>query len=181
MPKDRGDVTWNFETGDLRGWTTTGTAFLTQPTYGDNSAARGRGQPSKHEGNYWIGSYENRPTPSSKVGAIQGDGPTGTLTSKPFIIKSDEIDFLVGGGCSLKSVRVELLVDDHVARKTTGTCYESMHRKTWKVAEFKGKEAQIRIVDDAKGGWGHINVDDFRFIGVEQSGGRSKPVAREYK
>ncbi|GBG25079.1 Hypothetical Protein FCC1311_012962 [Hondaea fermentalgiana] len=32
--------TWDFETGDLRGWTKTGTAFDTQPTFGDNSAAR---------------------------------------------------------------------------------------------------------------------------------------------
>ena len=32
--------TWDFETGDLRGWTKTGTAFDFQPTYEDNSAMR---------------------------------------------------------------------------------------------------------------------------------------------
>lgn len=33
-------TTWDFETGDLRGWTKTGTAFDSQPTYEDNSAMR---------------------------------------------------------------------------------------------------------------------------------------------
>ena len=51
----------DFESGDLRGWTRTGTAFDTQPTYGDNPTARRRGQPSNHQGNYWIGTYENYP------------------------------------------------------------------------------------------------------------------------
>jgi len=33
-------VSWDFETGDLRGWTKTGTAFDHQPTFQDNSAFR---------------------------------------------------------------------------------------------------------------------------------------------
>jgi ethanolamine ammonia-lyase large subunit len=32
-----GVTTWDFETGDLSGWTASGTAFANQPTYGDNS------------------------------------------------------------------------------------------------------------------------------------------------
>lgn len=32
--------TWDFETGDLRGWTKTGDAFDMQPTFGDNSVYR---------------------------------------------------------------------------------------------------------------------------------------------
>jgi hypothetical protein len=34
--QDSTGITWNFETGDLSGWTKTGTAFDYQPTYGDN-------------------------------------------------------------------------------------------------------------------------------------------------
>ena len=33
-------TTWNFETGNLVGWTQTGKAFLHQPTMGDNTNAR---------------------------------------------------------------------------------------------------------------------------------------------
>ncbi|DAZ94676.1 TPA: hypothetical protein N0F65_002385 [Lagenidium giganteum] len=66
-------TTWDFETGDLTGWLTTGTAFDSQPTYGDNSYSRinvyrfrtelneGPGQRANHEGRYWVGSFEQRP------------------------------------------------------------------------------------------------------------------------
>ena len=51
--------THNFETEDLTGWTIVeGDAFDFQPTFGDNPTARGRGQPSEHEGDWWIGTYE---------------------------------------------------------------------------------------------------------------------------
>ncbi|RLN57004.1 hypothetical protein BBJ28_00017668, partial [Nothophytophthora sp. Chile5] len=66
-------TTWNFETGDLTGWLTTGTAFDLQPTYGDNSYARINsyrsypspgaapvGQRAHHEGRYWVGTFEAR-------------------------------------------------------------------------------------------------------------------------
>jgi len=52
------DFTTDFETGDLKGWTKTGDAFDFQPTKGDNPTARNRNQPSKHEGDWWIGGYE---------------------------------------------------------------------------------------------------------------------------
>jgi hypothetical protein len=48
------DFTLDFESGDLRGWVPTGTAFQNQPTLGDNPTARGRGQPSHHQGRYWV-------------------------------------------------------------------------------------------------------------------------------
>ena len=51
-PMAGGGTTWDFETGDLRGWTATGDAFAFQPTLGDNPTARHRGQPSNHQGQY---------------------------------------------------------------------------------------------------------------------------------
>jgi hypothetical protein len=56
-------TTWDFETGDLVGWRRTGTAFDTQPTYGENTIFRstyggvqdrlpGQGQPTHHQGRY---------------------------------------------------------------------------------------------------------------------------------
>jgi hypothetical protein len=156
-------VTWDFETGNLKGWTRTGEAFNNQPTFGDNPTARNRGQASGHQGQYWIGTYENRPGPSDPAGGIQGDGPQGTLTSAPFTIRNSRISFLIGGGCDLTSQRVELLVQGEAVRKTTGECHETMKRISWDIGALMGKQAQIRIVDASSGGWGHINVDDFRF------------------
>jgi len=157
------DITWDFEDPDLPGWIRTGTAFDYQPTYGDNPTERHRGQPSKHQGEYWIGGFEKRPRAFDRPGATQGDGPQGTLTSQPFRISTPTISFLIGGGCDKNRVYVELLVDDRSVIKTTGKCTETMERTQWNVSQYYGKTARIRIVDDSGGGWGHINVDDFRF------------------
>jgi hypothetical protein len=162
-PTSDGDITWNFENGDLRGWDATGDAFSHQPTYGDNPTARHRGQPSKHQGNYWIGGFEKRPTPDDQPGAVQGDGPQGTLTSQPFSISKRSISFLVGGGCDINSVRVEILVDGRVVHKVTGKCTETMERVRFNVGSYMGRLAQIRLIDKNSGGWGHINFDDVRF------------------
>jgi hypothetical protein len=162
-PPSTGGITFDFETGDLRGWTKTGDSFDYQPTYGDNPTARHRGQPSKHQGSYWIGTYEKRPNPSSPAGKVQGDGPEGTLTSKSFTIYSNSISFLVGGGCDINTERVELLVDGQVVLQATGKCTETMHRVRWNVSPWRGRSARIRLVDQSSGGWGHINFDDLRF------------------
>ena len=48
------------------------------------------------------------------AGQIQGDTPTGTLTSPCFKIIGGHISFLIGGGCDIKTVRAELIVDNKV-------------------------------------------------------------------
>lgn len=156
-------TTWDFESGDLRGWSKTGSAFDTQPTYGDNPTARNRGQASNHQGSYWIGGYENRHRPSDPPGRIQGDGPQGTLTSAPFNISSPAITFLIGGGCDINTERAELLINGQVVLKATGRCTETMERTRWDVTPYQGRKAQIRLIDASSGGWGHINFDDVRF------------------
>jgi hypothetical protein len=156
-------TTWDFESGDLRGWSKTGNAFDTQPTYGDNSTARNLGQASNHQGNYWIGGYENRHRQSDPPGRTQGDGPQGTLTSAPFIISSSAISFLIGGGCDINTERVELLINDQVLLTATGKCTETMERTRWDVTPYHGQKAQLRLIDASRGGWGHINFDDVHF------------------
>ena len=161
--------TTDFETGDLRGWKGSGTAFLYQPTKGDNVIARGRNQPSNHQGLYWIGTYEKyRGLPSEKPGNIQGDAPKGRLVSAPFKIETDYMSFLVGGGKE-KSTRVELQVKDRIENtyvpvlQASGQNSETMRRVVWDIKKYRGEMARIAIVDDSSKSWGHINADDFRF------------------
>lgn len=181
-------VTWDFETADLRGWTATGSAFgmrtrRTQPTYGDNIAWRRPSESVGHQGNYWIGTYENRPTASVPVGTEQGDGPVGTLTSEDFVIRSRYITFLIGGGNDNgdrdRKLRVELLlqvprvIGDPLrpsatlqyapVMSATGQNEEAMRREVWDVSAYRDRVARIRIVDNSSGSWGHINCDDFQF------------------
>ncbi|GMI03622.1 hypothetical protein TrRE_jg8633 [Triparma retinervis] len=200
-------ATFDFETGDMVGWTKTGTAFDFQPTYGDNSKYRnvyggfgdklthGASQSSGIEGRYYIGTFEKRPgsgrdnylnpDPTYSAGSSQGDAMEGTLTSDSFIILGDTIDFLIGGGCNHLTVYMELLIDGMSVMRSTGKCAEKMEPVTWEVGEYLYRAGQIRIVDAGSGPWDHINVDDIRLswaeIGgvIEESGQKQQFMLQE--
>ena len=164
-----GIVNPDFETGDLRGWRKTGDAFDWQPTLGDNPRARGR-ESSNHQGKWWIGGYERyQGKPGQRPGDVQGDKPTGTLTSTPFTIRGDRISFLIGGGNhpwvepdGRGSTCVNLVIDGEVVRTATGHNSETMRRHVWDVSKLKGRVAVIQLIDNNTGHWGHINFDDVR-------------------
>ena len=161
--------TTDFETGDLFGWTMTGLAFTLQPTKGDNPTARGR-EPSNHQGEWWIGGYEAyQGKPGQSPGDIGGDSDTGTLTSEPFLVQGSKIDFLIGGGNhpigdAEGEAVVALVIDGQIVRSATGANSESMERVSWTVSQFIGQQAQLQIIDNHRGHWGHINCDDFRML-----------------
>ena len=183
-PSELKGTTLDFETGDLSGWTKGGgvsmvsedkvpdvsvvNAFDYQPTRGDNPTARDRGQPSNHQGDYWIGTYERyQGLSGQKPGQFQGDEPVGYIQSPYFTIPSGTLSFLIGGGSSF-ATRVEFFVrDPRESRKlkfyATGKDTETMERVTWNLTPFAGKTGGLRIVDESSGPWGHINVDDFIF------------------
>ena len=170
----------DFETGDLTDWEEkTGDAFDFQPTWGDNPTARNRGQPSNHQGDWWLGLAEKYqgPDKGAKLGQNPGDMnknaaggnapdlPQGTLTSIEFEIIGDTMNFLIGGGKrpwdeNPEPCCVNLVINDKVERTVTGNNTETMAREEWDVADLKGKIAQLVVVDDSSGGWGHPNFDD---------------------
>ena len=119
------------------------------------------------------GTFEKRPGDKGEsyqepsklyaIGSSQGDEPTGTLTSDPFIVLGDTIYFMIGGGCNYQTVYMELLVDGISALRATGKCHEQMEEAQFNVKDFISRSAQIRIVDADSSKWGHINVDHIRF------------------
>lgn len=164
--------TRDFEEGDLRGWEKTGEAFDHQPTLNDNPAARGRAEPSSHQGSWWVGTFEKFQGHSGQnPGEIQGDEPQGTLTSPPFILPAGTLSFLIGGG-NLPQTRVELIIVDHTLAEQarafyeTGKNTETMERVTWDLHPIAGRIGRIRIVDESSEEWGHINADDFQLEGT---------------
>jgi putative membrane-bound dehydrogenase-like protein len=142
----------DFETGTLDGWTANGKAFEGQPVKGDSVTARGRGMPSGHQGQFWVGGYE-------KV----GDDETGTLTSAAFKADHPWATFMVAGG-HWPQTRVELLTaaDDKVFFKASGTDGETLRPVLVDLSAVAGKEIRVRLVDQRKGAWGHVNFDNFR-------------------
>jgi hypothetical protein len=158
MGKDGKPLNLSFEQGSLKDWTVDGDAFKKQPVQGDTVVKRlagsGRNDRSDHEGDYWLGGFE--------LGA--GDNLTGTLTSAPFKVSNPWATFLVGGG-NKPTTRVELVsaADQKVLFKTSGNNKETMTPVVVDLQLQLGKEIFIRVVDEQKGAWGHINFDDFKF------------------
>jgi hypothetical protein len=154
----------DFEKGDLTNWKAVGDAFKNQPTFGDNCMYRSRGI-SNLRGNYWVGTFENRPSPRADKGETQGDAPTGELISKPFTIERDRLSFLIGGGKDSPAEGVALEVNGKIVRFVYGRGSqinsEVMSRVTWDVSTWKGQRAVIIIEDRSSDLWGHINADDF--------------------
>jgi levanase len=91
------------------------------------------------------------------------DRTTGTLTSAEFTLTKPFLNLLVGGGNhpwgSANPTAVNLLVDGKVVRSATGNDSETLNWASLNVADLTGKKAQIQIVDDNSGGWGHLLVD----------------------
>ncbi|AWM40793.1 Levanase precursor [Gemmata obscuriglobus] len=131
------------------GWKTTGTAFGPGPAAG---TLPGQMSVSGFLGKGLVNSFLN------------GDDSTGTLTSPELTIDRKYLNFLVGGGKHPGKTCINLLVGGKVARTATGPNdrpggSEHLDWHSWDVTEFAGQKAVIEIVDQQKGGWGHINVD----------------------
>jgi putative membrane-bound dehydrogenase-like protein len=143
----------DFEKGTLEDWKAEGEAFAGQPIKGDTVAARRGDMRSAHKGDFWIGGYE-------KV----SDPPIGTLTSVPFKVTQPFASFLANGG-DAATTRVELVRKDtgEAFFKTSGENSEELKQVVVDLKDVAGKEIFIRLVDQNRGGWGHLNFDHFRF------------------
>ncbi len=155
IPKgdDGQSLNLDFETGTLKGWTATGDAFDEMPAKGDAVNRRRKDMSSGHRGEHWVGSYE-----------AHGDVATGTLTSAAFAVTQPFASCLVGGGSGIKT-RVEILnsANGHVLFRATGPDNEKMRAVYFDLRPFMGAKIQIRLVDEATTGWGHVNFDEFVF------------------
>jgi hypothetical protein len=149
----------DFETGSLKDWAINGTAFDSMPAKGDAVKRRRSDMTSGHTGEYWVGTYE-----------AHGDAAIGTLTSVPFPVDQPYASFLVGGGSTDKT-RVEIInaTSQRVLFRASGPDDEKMRRVYVDLRPFMGAKIQIRLVDEATTGWGHINFDDFVFHDTQPS------------
>jgi uncharacterized protein (DUF608 family) len=99
---------------------------------------------------------------------LGGDDTTGRLTSQPFTIERHFIRFLVGGG-HYSTTQIRLVVDGKIVRATSGKDNERLEPATWDVGPLQGQTTHIEIVDEQKGAWGHVNVDQIEFTDMPGS------------
>jgi fructan beta-fructosidase len=156
----------DFEGEDYGAWKVKGTAFGTRPARG---TLAGQMPVSGFLGKGLVNSF------------LGGDDSTGTLTSPAFTIERKHINFLIGGGKYAGQTCINLVIDGKVVRTATGPNdvaggSERLDWENWDVTDLAGKSATIRIVDERRGGWGHINVDQIVQSDRPQ---RFEPAGRE--
>jgi hypothetical protein len=145
--------TWDFTDWRMPGWTFEGD-FLHWPTRSTRLNFNAQGKP-------FIGTCED-----GKGGF--DDEYTGTITSPLFMVRNSfgleggnvrsTIKLLVGGGAG-PGVYVELIGEDGKRLAIErGKNTEHMDERVWDVTAHRNETLRIRIVDQEKGGWGHINV-----------------------
>jgi sucrose-6-phosphate hydrolase SacC (GH32 family) len=138
-----GHVLADFEGKDYGDWKTTGEAFGPGPAPGRLAE---QNPVDGYLGHGLVNSY------------YHGDASTGTLTSAEFELTHPYLNFLIGGG-SQKETRMDLQVGGKVVRTASGQDAERLKWSSWDVRDYQNQKAVLQVVDNATGGWGHINVD----------------------
>ena len=150
----------DFERDTHAPWTVTGEAFGSGPARG---ALPGQMHVDGFNGAGLVNSFN------------KGDDSTGSLTSPEFRLERKYLSFLIGGGMNAEKLALQLLVDGKAVRSATGPNdrpggTEALAQSSWDVSGLSGKSAMLRIIDEAKGSWGHINVDHIMQTDVKPKG-----------
>lgn len=144
-PPEEARVLFDFEDGALDGWDVRGKAWGRRPV---SRPLPKQGPVRRYGGRYFASSFHG------------GDPSTGILRSPAFDIDGSRLSFRLSGGRDQARLRAELHVAGEVVKSATGNGSERMEEITWNVAPYAGKRARLVLVDDAKGSWGHLNVDE---------------------
>jgi non-lysosomal glucosylceramidase len=147
----------DFEKPTYADWVATGTAFgpgpiekSKMPPYQGDVGAEGQRLVNTHNARHG-------------EDVEQADAHVGTLTSRPFTIERNFISFLIGGGHHPGKTCLNLLLDGKVAASATGHNDNRMRRDCFDVSALIGRTAQLQIVDQVRGAWGNIGIDQIVF------------------
>ncbi|GHH76706.1 hypothetical protein GCM10018793_23060 [Streptomyces sulfonofaciens] len=159
-PSPRQEIVFEeWERSDYTGWTASGTAFGAGPvTEAECPDYFRREGPLGTTGTRFVTSHNFRAGDGGDP-----DGHLGRLTSRPFTVERRYVAAAVGGGAQAGRACVNVLVDGEVVASFTGRNAETLVERAADVGAYEGRRATIEIVDEATGGWGHINCDRIRF------------------
>jgi levanbiose-producing levanase len=121
------------------GWTTTGSFTGTGPSF-----------------EYLPGMVGNAVLDTFAGG---GDPATGTITSPSFTLDRNHLHFLLAGGNHPADTSINLVVNGQVVRTATGDDTGVLKPIDWDVSALQGQSAQVRVIDQATGAWGHLMAD----------------------
>ncbi|MBN2449738.1 MAG: hypothetical protein JXR77_05075 [Lentisphaeria bacterium] len=153
-------VVADFEGGTYGDWRAAGTAFGERPAAGtlpEQQAVEG------FLGRGLVNTFLDR------------DLSTGRLVSPEFTLQRYGLRFLIGGGAFAGKTCIHLVQDGKPVRTATGRNRETLEWHVWDVRDLEGQPVQLEIVDDATGGWGHINIDQIEMTD-DTAHGPPKPL-----
>ncbi len=189
-PNDAGDIpvrtprrVWDFESGDLTGWT------IVDNFIGDDQVFRSGGQPAATantdstgagsiqdtaQGNFHVRTWDGQ-----AGGLGFSDAPTGIIESEPFVLEpTAQFELLVGGGAhafsgspnapnaDMTAVTLEREVDAddwEMIFSASGLNANAFREVVWDADDYAGETVRLRIYDTHSGGWGHIDADHIRY------------------
>lgn len=146
-----------FEDGNLNGWTATeGEAFKTE--YVANS-----------DETFWDVQREFNAIGSKFFRGERNEGARGKMRSVSFVLGGDGYISFLFGGYGNKEVYVQFVnaKTEEVLAKVTNDAFKdpemsnNMNRVFVDLHEHVGKTVYIEVVDNAEGGFGFANLDDF--------------------
>lgn len=144
---------FDFETGTLAGWSAQGAAF-TADDVASESCYWAECLSFNREGNFHLWGF--------KAG---GDIDQGELHSETFILGGHgQIRALISGGDDIQKLYLALIDDQsgEELMRITGNNSEEFVEKTMDASNFVGRRCYLKAVDQATGGWGHLNLDNIR-------------------
>lgn len=149
----------DWERTDYTGWTVSGSAFGEGPVTEEECPGYFRREgPLQITGTRFVTSHNFRNSDPPNP-----DDHRGELLSEPFVLERRYVAVNVGGGSQPGSACVNVLIDGRVVASFTGRNHETHHAEGLDVSEYEGRTATLQILDEATGGWGHINCDRIWF------------------
>jgi hypothetical protein len=125
----------------------------------------------EHHGTAWGDGPVTEPVPGQDavIGATGqrfatsmhgGDAATGRVMSSMFAIEGTRLTMKLGGGADDTKLRVELWVDDQIARVASvpRPGGDALQTVSLDVTDLAGKQGKLVLVDDSP--TGHLDVDD---------------------
>jgi beta-fructofuranosidase len=142
---------YDFESGNLSGWTPTGSAFSNL----DVSTAS----------TYWGGSFNKQGTYHMWGFNDGGDVQTGDMRTTNFILGGDgKVLALISGGNDINNLSLGIYraADNSLITAVSGVNDEAYVEKILDASAHIGTQCYLKAVDNATGGWGHLNLDNIR-------------------
>ncbi|MGQ9731403.1 MAG: GH116 family glycosyl-hydrolase [Candidatus Zipacnadales bacterium] len=165
-----GEIVFDFETGDLQGWTVVEGEFaqvISDRMYFHNTPA----VPYNKQGTYFLSTLE-------MPDGSPNDSQVGIVVSPVFTLSGPTVTLLVGGGAHGNTYVALCNETGEELRRASGANREEMQRVEWDVRDLVGSQVFVKIVDHNTGSWGHVTLDDFRAQGEIDLEATQQLVAR---